>query len=142
MRIEESLDLPVDPGTLWPWISTPDGLAKWIGDVERFELRPPGDIAAGSRMIAHPRRGSPIEATVESAQRPRSLTMRASGLPNDLEVVLGFDVREHGTGSKLTVSAETELRGLMVFAEKMIASKARAKLESWTQALRERVAAR
>lgn len=142
MRIEESLDLPVDPGTLWPWISTPERLAEWIGDVERFELRPPGDIAVGSKMIAHPSRGAPLEATVERAERPRILTMRARGLPNDLEVLLGFEVREHEGGSRLTVSAETELRGLMVFAEKMIASKARAKLATWTEALRARVAAR
>jgi carbon monoxide dehydrogenase subunit G len=135
VRIEESLDLPVDPETLWPWISTPERLAEWIGDVERFEFRPP-------RVIAHLRRGAPLEAEVERSERPRTLTLRARGLPNDLEVLLGFEVRERAGGSNLTVSAETELSGLMIFAEKMIASKAQAKLASWTQALRERVAAR
>jgi carbon monoxide dehydrogenase subunit G len=134
VRIEESLDLPVDPETLWPWISTPEGLAKWIGDVERFELRPP-------KLIAHPRRGAPIEATIEREERPRTFRLRASGLPNDLEAVLGFEVSAREGGSRLTISAETELRGLMVFAEKLIASKARAKLAEWTQALRARVAA-
>ena len=141
MRIEESLDLPVDPGTLWPWISTPERLSGWIGEVDRFELRPPGEIAAGSRMIAHLRRGAPLEATVERAERHRTLTLRARGLPNDLEVVLGFEVREHAGGSRLTISAETELQGLMIFAEKMIASKAKEKLASWTHSLRALVAA-
>ncbi|MFN0008406.1 MAG: SRPBCC family protein [Planctomycetota bacterium] len=142
MKIEESLELPVDPGTLWPWLSTPERLGEWIGDVERFELRPPGGVDAGSRMVAHLHRGAPLEARVERAEPPRSLTLRASGLPNDLEVLLGFEVREHEGGSRLTVSAETELRGLMIFAENLIASKARAKLRAWTEALRARVAAR
>jgi len=136
MRIEDSVVLPVAPEALWPWISTPEHLALWIRDVQRFEVRPAGELAAGSRMIVHLPRGAPLEATAERVERPRSLTLRARGLPDGLEVLLGFRVEEQADGSRLTLSAEAELQGLMIFAEALIASKARAKLASWTQALR------
>lgn len=139
MRIEESLELPVDPEALWPWISTPAGLAAWIGDVDRFEVRPAGALIVGSRLIAHLPRGEPIEATVERVERPIALTLSARGLPQDLEVLLEFRVEAIEGGSRLALAAATELSGLMIFAEKMIAERARAKLASWSKALRARL---
>jgi len=136
VRIEESLGLPVDPETLWPWISTPERLARWIGDVDRFEVRPAGDLVQGSLLIVHLSRGAPLEATVERVERPWTLALRARGLPDDLEAFLGFRVQEEAGGTRLTMSAEAELHGLMIFAEKLIAAKARAKLSAWTEALR------
>jgi uncharacterized protein YndB with AHSA1/START domain len=136
MRIEESLILPVDPEALWPWISTPDGLAKWITEVQRFEATPQGELEEGSRLVMHLPRGSPIEAIVERADRGDVLVMRASGLPNDLEVLVTLLVREQGGVSVLTLRAEAQLTGMLVFAESLIAGKARAKLKSWTDALR------
>ena len=141
MRIEESLVLPVTPEALWPWISTPARLAEWIGDVERFEARPAGELTVGSSLVAHLPRGTPIEATVESAEPSRTLVLLARGVPHDLEVRIEFRVEALEGGSRLTLGAQTRLSGLMVFAEKMIAGHARAKLASWTTALRARVVA-
>lgn len=139
MRIDESLALGVKPGALWPWISTPERLGEWITDAQRFESVPAGELQKGSRLIVHLPRGAPIEAIVESAVRGESLVLRARGLPNDLEVLLTFSVREQGHGSLLSLSAEAELTGILMFAEKMIAAKARAKLTSWAEALRRAV---
>jgi uncharacterized protein YndB with AHSA1/START domain len=143
VKIEESLPLATSPEELWPWISTPERLAEWIADVERFEVRPEGELAVGSRLIAYlPRGGSPLEARVEAVERGRSLSLRTSGLPKGLEVLLSFQVREQAGGSVLTLRAETELKGMMVFAEKIIASKARAQLAVWTKTLRARTEAK
>ena len=142
MKIEESLVLPVDPAELWPWISTPARLAEWIGDVDRFEARPAGELVEGARLIAHLPRGEPIEATVERAEWPRALSLRARGVPQGLEVLVEFRIEPLDGGSRLTVGAATELSGLMIFAEKMIASRARAKLASWTETLRANVGPR
>jgi carbon monoxide dehydrogenase subunit G len=135
MRIDESLALGVKPDALWPWISTPERLGEWITDAQRFESVPAGELVKGSRLIVHLPRGAPIEAIVESAERGRALVLRARGLPNDLEVLLTFSVREQGGGSLLSLGAETQLTGILMFAEKMIAAKARAKLTAWAGAL-------
>src|SRR6266850_6482428 len=134
MRIDETLVLGVDPETLWPWISTTERLAEWIADAKSFEAKPAGALVQGSRLIVHLPRGAPIEANVERAERGRVLVLRAGGLPNKLEVLLTFLVREQEGHSVLTLSAETQLTGIMMFAEKMIASKARAKLTTWVEA--------
>jgi carbon monoxide dehydrogenase subunit G len=142
MRIEESVRLAVDPEALWPWISTPDRLVEWITDVKRFEVRPAGELAAGSILVVHPVRGSPIQARVDRIDPGRRLVLRASGLPNDLEVLLTLETTAQPEGSLLTLRAEAELTGLLVFAEKMIASKARAKLATWIETLRKAIEAR
>ena len=136
MRIDESLVLTVGPEALWPWISTADRLAEWIADVQRFEARPAGELEEGSLLIVHLPRGAPIEASVERAERGRELVLRACGLPNELEVLVTFLVREQAGNSVLTLRAEAQLTGIMMFAENMITSKARAKLASWAEALR------
>lgn len=139
MQIEESLILPVDSEALWPWISTPDHLAKWIAGVERFESEPIGELKEGSRLVVHLPRGSPIEATVERADRGHVLVLRARGLPNDLEVLVTLRVRGQEGSSVLTLRAEAELTGLLVFAEKLITAKARAKATDLAEALRRAV---
>jgi carbon monoxide dehydrogenase subunit G len=136
MKVEESVALPVRPEALWPWISTADGLARWITDAKGFETRPAGELEERSHLIVHLPRGAPIEAIVERAERERALVLRARGLPDDLEIVVTFLVSERGEDSSLTIRAEAQLTGLLMFAEKMIASKARAKMESWADALR------
>lgn len=139
MRIDESLILPLDPEALWPWISTPDRLAEWITDVQRFEAIPAGELQAGSRLIVHLARGAPIEASVERADRGHALVLRARGLPNDLEVLLTLQVSAQEGGSVLTLRAEAQLTGLLVFAESLITSKARAKLTCWAENLRQAI---
>lgn len=141
MRIEKSLSLPLAPDALWPWLATPERLGRWIEGVERFESVPPGELAAGSRLIVHLPRGAPVEAQVERAERPSVLVLRARGLPNDLEVEVAFEIRAGAGGSELAVRAETQLRGLMVFAESMIAKKAGAALSTWTESLRAAISA-
>lgn len=141
MRIEHALELPVPPAALWPWIAEPERLARWIRDVQRFEARPAGPLAAGSRLTAHLARGSSLEGRVERCTPERELVLLARGLPNELEVRLGFELEPAGNGTRLVLRAETELAGLLVFAESMIASKARAKLSTWSEALRAESAA-
>jgi carbon monoxide dehydrogenase subunit G len=136
MQIEETIELAAGPGALWPWISTPERLARWITDVQRFEAKPPGDLREGSHLVAHLARGAPIEASVERCELERALVLRATGLPNDLEVLLTLSIDERAGGSALTLRAETQLKGIMMFAEKLIATKARARLQAWTDALR------
>jgi hypothetical protein len=136
MRIEESIALSASPEVLWPWISTAERLGRWIADAERFEARPAGELAERSHLLVHVRRGAPIDAVVERAERGRALVLRARGLPNDLEVLVSFLVGEQAGGSALTLRAEAELTGLLMFAEGMIASKARAKVRAWAEALR------
>jgi hypothetical protein len=58
-----------------------------------------------------------------------------------MEVVLSFTLQGQGGGTLLVLRAETELSGLMIFAEKMIRSKAQAKLAAWGGNLRALVAA-
>jgi carbon monoxide dehydrogenase subunit G len=139
MRIDESLALAVKPDALWPWIATPERLGEWITDAQRFESAPAGELKQGSRLVVHLPRGTPIEAMVERAEPGRALVLRARGLPNDLEVLLSFSVREQAGGSLLSLSAETQLTGILMFAETMIAAKARAKLTAWAGALRKAV---
>jgi len=136
VQIEETVDLATAPASLWPWISTPERLAQWITDVRRFEAAPPGDLEKGSRLIAHLARGAPIEASVERCDRGRALVLRAAGLPDDMEVLLTLSIDDRAGGSALSLRAETQLKGLMMFAEKLIAAKARAKLQAWIAALR------
>jgi hypothetical protein len=135
MQVEESLVIPVDTASLWPWLSTQERLAEWITDVQRFESRPAGELGAGSRLIAYLPRGAPIEARVERADRGHALVLRAIGLPNDLEVLVTFLVREEEGRSILTLRAEAQLTGMLVFAESLIAGRAKAKVKSWTEIL-------
>jgi len=135
MQIEHSLVLGADPRTLWPWLATPEGLSRWIGEARSVESRPAGELEVGSLLIVHPPRGQPVEARVERADPGRTLVLRATGLPNDLEALLTFVVEAHPEGSRLTVRGETQLTGLMVFAEGLIASKAQAKLTAWLEVL-------
>lgn len=141
MKIEHQLELPAPPAQVWPWIAEPARLAQWIRDVQRFELRPAGALAAGSTLLAQLERGSSLECRVECCTAGRELVLLASGLPNDMQVRLEFELQAAGGGSRLVLRAETELTGLMIFAESMIASKARAKLEGWSSALRTALAA-
>ena len=136
MEVERTLAFPVPPEALWPWLCEPERLARWIRDAERFEARPPGALAAGSRLVVHVPRGVPIEARVRRLEPARALVLVASGLPNELEVELSFLLEPQGTGSRLVVRAQAELSGLMLFAERMIAAKAEAKLAGWTETLR------
>jgi len=135
MKIEESVIVPVEPDSLWPWLSTPERVAEWITDVQRFESRPAGELKMGSQLVAHLPRGAPIWASVERADRGHALILRASGLPNDLEVLVTFLVQEQKGQSDLILRAEAELTGLLVFAEGLIAGKARAKVKSWADNL-------
>ncbi len=135
MRIEESLTVPVNPDALWTWLSKPERLAEWITDVQRFEAKPAGELEVGSRLVAHLPRGAPIEAIVERADREQALVLRAKGLPNDLEVVVTFLVRAQEGQSVLLLRAEAQLTGLLVFAESLIAGKARAKVKAWSDTL-------
>lgn len=141
MRVEHELELPSPPAQVWPWIAEPERLAQWIRDVQRFEARPAGALATGSTLLAHLARGSTLEGRIERCTPGRELVLLARGLPNEMEVRLAFELAAAGTGSRLVVSAQTELTGLLVFAESMIASKARAKLEGWSSALRAALAA-
>ena len=136
MQVEESIGLAVDTAALWPWISNPDRMAEWITDAKRFEAEPAGELRAGSRLIVYPPQGAPIEARVEQSERGRTLVLRASGLPNNLEVLLTLSVRDQERSSVLTLRAEAELSGILIFAEKMIASNARARLKVWAENLR------
>jgi carbon monoxide dehydrogenase subunit G len=142
MRIEESVAFEASPDTVWPWISAPERLSKWITDVERFEVSPAGELAVGSLLIAHlPKTGESIPARVEAIDPGRRLSLRASKLPNNVEVVLDFDLRQQDGGSLLVLSADAKLPGLLAFAGKMVASKARQKIAVWTGELRARLAA-
>jgi carbon monoxide dehydrogenase subunit G len=136
MIVERTLELPAAPAAVWPWVSEPEKLARWITDAARMEARPPGPLAFGSTLVVHLPRNAPLEARVERVEPGRELALRARGLPNDLEVVLSFTLQAEEAGSKLVLRAETELTGLMIFAEKMISSKAQAKLASWGENLR------
>jgi carbon monoxide dehydrogenase subunit G len=141
MIVEQSLALECSPEALWPWISEPERLARWIRDAQRFEARPAGPLAAGSTLLVHLPRGAPVEARVERVEAGRELALRARGLPNDMEVALAIRLCAEGRGARLELRAETELSGFLVFAEKMIASKAQAKLAAWAANLRALVAA-
>lgn len=140
MIVEQTLVLEAAPAALWPWISEPERLARWIPDVQRFEARPAGALAPGSLLVVHLPRSAPIEARVERVETGRALALHARGLPNDLEVALLFSLQPEGSGTRLVLRAETQLAGLMVFAEKLIASKAQAKLATWAEKLRALVA--
>ncbi len=141
MQVEHVLDFGVAPELVWPWISEPAKLAQWIRDAQRFEARPPGALAAGSTLVAYPARGAPIEGRVERCTSARELVLLVRGLPNEMEVRILFELSASSGGTHLVLRAQTELTGLMIFAESMIASKARAKLEAWSAALRTLVAA-
>jgi len=136
MIVEQTLVLQAAPSALWPWISEPARLAQWISDAQRFEARPAGALAPGSTLVVHLPRGAPVEARVERVESGRELALRARGLPNDMEVALLFELRAEGTGSRLLLRAETQLTGMMIFAEKMIRSKAQTKLAAWAENLR------
>jgi carbon monoxide dehydrogenase subunit G len=142
MIVEQTLVLPAAPAQLWPWVSEPERLARWIPDAQRFEARPAGALAPGSMLLVHLPRGSPVEARVERVEAGRELALLARGLPNEMEVALSFVLVADGGGTRLVLRAETQLTGLMIFAEKLIASKAQAKLAQWSEKLRELVAAR
>jgi carbon monoxide dehydrogenase subunit G len=141
MIVERTLALAAAPAAVWPWLSEPERLARWITDAQRFEARPAGPLAPGSTLVVHLPRGAPLEARVERVEPGRQLALRARGLPNDMEVALHFELEPEGNGTRLLLRAETELTGLMIFAEKMIASKAEAKLSVWAEKLRTLVAA-
>ena len=141
MIVEQTLSLPLPPAQLWPWVSEPAQLARWISDAQRFEARPASPLAAGSTLVVHLPRSAPVEARVERIEPGRELALRARGLPNDMEVVLSFLLKAEGSGSRLVLRAETQLTGFMIFAEKMIAGKAEAKLAAWSEKLRALVAA-
>jgi carbon monoxide dehydrogenase subunit G len=136
MIVEKSLVLAQTPAALWPWLSQPEKLAQWISDAQRFEARPAGPLAAGSTLVVHLPRSAPVEARVERIEPGRELALRARGLPNDMEVALSFVLQPEGGGSRLVLRAETQLTGFMIFAEKMIAGKAEAKLAAWSEKLR------
>ena len=136
MLVEQTLDLEAAPAALWPWLSEPARLGRWISDAQRFEARPDGPLAAGSTLVVHLPRSAPVEVRVERCEAPRELRLRARGLPNEMEVALSFELSAQGGGTRLVLRAQTELTGLMIFAEKMIASRARERLASWTKALR------
>jgi len=141
MIVAQTLVLAGSPEALWPWISEPERLGRWITDAQRFEARPAGALAAGSTLLVHLPRGAPVEARVERVEAGRELVLRARGLPNDMEVALALTLRAEGGATRLELRAETELSGFLVFAEKMIASKAQAKLAAWAGNLRALVAA-
>ena len=141
MIVEQTLSLPLPPAQLWPWVSEPAQLARWISDAQRFEARPAGALGVGSTLVVYPPRGTPLEARVVRIEVGRELALYARGLPNDMEVALSFTLAAEGQGTRLVLRAETQLSGLMIFAEKMIASKAQAKMTQWTGKLRELVAA-
>ncbi len=141
MIVERTLELAAAPAAVWPWISEPERLARWINDAQRFEARPEGPLALGSTLVVHLPRNAPLEARVERLEAGRELVLRARGLPNDLEVVLSFGLQAEGAKTRLALRAETELTGLMIFAEKLIASKAQAKLAAWSENLSRLVAA-
>ena len=141
MIVEKSLVLPQSPAAVWPWLSEPERLGQWISDAQRFEARPASPLASGSTLVVHLPRSAPVEARVERIEPGRELALRARGLPNDMEVVLSFVLNSEGSGSRLVLRAETQLTGFMIFAEKMIAGKAEAKLAAWSEKLRALVAA-
>jgi len=141
MIVEHSLELAAAPAAVWPWLSEPEKLARWISDAQRFEARPAGPLAFGTTLVVHLPRNAPLEARVERVEPGRELALRARGLPSDMEVLLSFTLQGQGSGTQLVLRAETELSGLMIFAEKMIRSKAEAKLTSWGGNLRALVAA-
>src|SRR4030095_4613057 len=132
MIVEQTLVFAAAPAVLWPWLSEPEQLARWISDAQRFEARPARPLAPRSAPVGHLPPRAPR----------RELALRARGLPNDLEVALRFTLHEQGGGTRLVLRAETELTGLMIFAEKLIASKAQAKLAAWAGNLRGLVAPR
>jgi len=141
MIVERTLELAAAPAAVWPWVSEPEKLARWITDAARLDARPAGPLAFGSTLVVHLPRNAPLEARVERVDPGHALVLRARGLPSDLEVVLSFTLQGHGSGTLLELRAETELTGLMIFAEKMISSKAQAKLMVWGENLRALVAA-
>ena len=117
MQVEETLQLALPPQELWPWLAEPARRARWIPEESRVASR------------------------VERADPPRELVLRASGLPQDLEVRLTLTLISEGAGTRLSLRAEAELTGMMIFAEKLIASKAQGKLAEWGRNLRALVAA-
>lgn len=141
MIVEHTLELGAAPAAVWPWVSEPEKLARWISDAQRLEARPAGPLAFGSTLVVHLPRNAPLEARVERVDPGHGLALRARGLPNDMEIVLSIALQGHGSGTQLVLHAETELSGLMIFAEKMIRSKAEAKLAGWGENLRALVAA-
>ena len=118
MLVEQTLVLEQPPAAIWPWISEPERLARWISDAQRFEARPAGPLAPGSTLVVHLPRSAPVEARVERVEPGRELALRARGLPNDMEVALLFTLRPEGGGTRLVLRAETELTGFLIFAEK------------------------
>jgi uncharacterized protein YndB with AHSA1/START domain len=141
MIVEHELELAAAPAAVWPWVSEPERIARWITDAARIEARPAGPLAFGSTLVVHLPRSAPLEARVERVEAGHALALRARGLPNDLEVVLSFTLQAEGSGTLAVLRAEAELTGLMIFAEKMIRSKADAKLMAWGENLRALVAA-
>ncbi|MBK7644572.1 MAG: hypothetical protein IPJ19_16260 [Planctomycetes bacterium] len=117
MIVEQSLKFESTPEALWPWIADPARRAQWIQDAQRVEVR------------------------VERSDPPRTLVLSAGGLPNDMQVRLEIALVPEGNGTRVDLRAQTELTGMMIFAEKMIASKAKSKLASWAENLRALVAA-
>jgi len=112
MRVEESVAIEVAPAQLWPWLAEPARRARWMPEESRVASR------------------------VERSDPGRELVLHASGLPQDLEVRLTLSLAPEGGGTRLALRAEAELTGMMIFAEKLIASKAQAKLAEWGRNLR------
>ena len=112
MQVEEAVTIELAPEQLWPWIAEPARRARWMPEESKVASR------------------------VERSEPVRELVLKASGLPQDLEVRLTISLAPQGTGTRLVLLAEAELTGLMIFAEKMIAAKGQAKLQQWAQSLR------
>ncbi|GLZ44494.1 hypothetical protein Acsp06_06790 [Actinomycetospora sp. NBRC 106375] len=79
-RIERTVELAHPPAAVWAALTTPEGLAAWLGDEAAIDLRP-----GGAATVTWTGEGTTAEIRVERVEELRVLgfTWRVDGMPRD-----------------------------------------------------------
>jgi carbon monoxide dehydrogenase subunit G len=108
-----SVDVPLPPAEVFPWLLEADKVPRWTGHLKRYERLDDGPLGHGSKVRqVLDVSGRTIDVTLEITgfQPPSGAQTRFS--TNGIDVVNSYALEAVGAGSRLTQSVEAKPSGL------------------------------
>jgi carbon monoxide dehydrogenase subunit G len=109
-KIEKTVELPADPGTVWGVVSDPSRFGEWLGMHKSWKGEVPTEFSEGSQVTAVVsllNMPNTITWTVDRYEPPKSVKLSGTGMAG-VKVAITLEVAAADAGTAMSITADFE----------------------------------
>ena len=139
-RFAERADVAASIDDTFDYVTDQGKIAEWNEHVQQAEVVGSGPVGVGAQLRQHRRRGNrefdlTFQVTTHEPPRRHTVTGKVFGV----DTTMDFDFAEHGTGTRVTMTATVSGRGVSSLLAPIVAREMRKSTVVALAALRQRL---